>query len=549
MEGALIGAYRVTRMIGRGGMGEVYAAEHTLLRREAAIKVLLPELSQNQEIVQRFFNEARAATAIRHPGIVEIYDFGWTATGAAFLVMEWLEGETLARRSERGRMHWQTALVIARQIAGALSAAHAKGIVHRDLKPENVFVVRDPEVPGGERIKLLDFGVAKLSAASNPGVINQTTTGAVIGTPTYMAPEQCRGVAVDHRVDLYALGCVLFELCSGRPPFVGEGMGDVLAAHIHVPPPRLSAVQVEAPFAVEQLVQRLLAKAPADRVQSAEALIRAIDAISIEPPARAMVSSGGVRIASQATRTTLSEAAGVSRPSLRARRERRTVAMVVTAAVAATVLVVVVVMGRGHDPGPIAALPAASAPDHAVAPPAPPPEPAPTASQAVAPSHDSIASPPATREPTPAAAVESPTAPVAPPPAPVEPPATPVVSAPAEPPKPTPAPVEPVRVAPTPRPTPPPPAVVTVSVDTTPPGATVELAGKFVGKTPFHGTLPRRDTGVALTVRLDGYVDDTVNVSADHAIIERFRLKAVAPPAPRAAPRDRGVNPFSDKER
>jgi eukaryotic-like serine/threonine-protein kinase len=237
MEGATIGQYRVTGVIGQGGMGAVYAAEHMLLGRPAAIKVLLPELSQNQAMVMRFFNEARAATAIRHPGIVEIYDFGWSPDGAAFIVMEHLQGETLARRMARGRFGWRPALAIVRQIAGALSAAHAKGIVHRDLKPDNIFLVLDPEVPGGERIKLLDFGIAKL-AGESAGGMSMTRTGAVMGTPTYMAPEQCRGVATDHRADLYALGCIAFELCGGRPPFVGEGTGDVLAAHIHVPTPR-----------------------------------------------------------------------------------------------------------------------------------------------------------------------------------------------------------------------------------------------------------------------------------------------------------------------
>src|SRR5712672_2225448 len=189
MEVAIIGQYRVTGLIGRGGMGAVYAAEHSLLGRPAAIKVLLPDLSQKQDVVTRFFNEARAATAIRHPGIIEIYDFGWTPEGAAFIVMEHLEGETLAHRAQRSRFHWPAALAIARQIAGALGAAHAKGIVHRDLKPDNVFVVPDPEVPGGERIKLLDFGIAKL-ATETANAAHMTITGQVIGTPTYMAPEQ-----------------------------------------------------------------------------------------------------------------------------------------------------------------------------------------------------------------------------------------------------------------------------------------------------------------------------------------------------------------------
>jgi serine/threonine protein kinase len=278
MKGRLIGQYRVTGVLGEGGMGIVYAAQHTLLDRPAAIKVLLPGFSKKEEIVTRFFNEARAATAIRNPGIVEIYDFGWTQEGAAFIVMERLEGETLRARCKRGPLRWSTALALARQVAGALGAAHAKGIVHRDLKPDNIFLVPDMEVPGGERIKLLDFGIAKLAGSSSGSGQHKTRTGAVMGTPTYMAPEQCRGVAVDARTDLYALGCILFELCTGRPPFVGEGEGDVLIDHVKTPPPALTSVVSGVPKEVESIAQRLLAKAPADRVQTAGELIRLIDA-------------------------------------------------------------------------------------------------------------------------------------------------------------------------------------------------------------------------------------------------------------------------------
>jgi serine/threonine-protein kinase len=276
MEGRVIGQYRVTGVLGEGGMGIVYAAEHTLLDRPAAVKVLLPKLSGEQEIVTRFFNEARAATAIRHPGIVEVYDFGWTSDGSAFIVMEHLQGETLRARRQRRPMRWSTALALVRQIAGALAAAHAKGIVHRDLKPDNIFLVPDPEVPGGERIKLLDFGIAKLAGALPSR--HKTQTGMMMGTPTYMAPEQCRGVAVDSRADLYALGCILFELCTGRPPFIGEGEGDVLVAHIHEPPPTIASLVDGVPEEIELLVQRMLAKSPADRVQTASDLLRLIDA-------------------------------------------------------------------------------------------------------------------------------------------------------------------------------------------------------------------------------------------------------------------------------
>jgi eukaryotic-like serine/threonine-protein kinase len=277
-RGDVVGQYRITELLGQGGMGAVYAVEHTLLGRLAAVKVLLPELSRDQEIVNRFFNEARAAAAIRHPGIIEIYDFGWNHDGAAYIVMERLQGESLAARSARARMPWSRTLAITRQIAGVLAAAHAKGIIHRDLKPDNVFLEPDPEVAGGERVKLLDFGIAKLVGDS--GHQCQTRTGMVFGTPGYMAPEQCRGVAIDQRADLYALGCVLFDLCTGRPPFEGEGAGDVLAAHIHLPVPAMTSLVPGIPAEIEGLARRLLAKQPQDRVQTAEEVIEAIDAMA-----------------------------------------------------------------------------------------------------------------------------------------------------------------------------------------------------------------------------------------------------------------------------
>ncbi len=273
-------------------MGAVFRATHALLGRPAAIKLLRPELSRNQDIVNRFFNEARAATAIRHPGIVEIYDFGYVEDGSAYIAMELLNGEALATRlAARRVLPANEALWLVRQIAGALGAAHACGIVHRDLKPDNVFLVRDPEMPTGERIKLLDFGIAKLSV--DPGHASSTRTGAVMGTPTYMAPEQCRGVTVDLRADLYSLGCMLFEMLSGRVPFAGEGVGDVLAAHIHVAPPTLRSLGVELIPEAEALVMQLLAKDPGHRPQSADQLIQAIDALTAvlgRPKVSALVS-------------------------------------------------------------------------------------------------------------------------------------------------------------------------------------------------------------------------------------------------------------------
>jgi serine/threonine-protein kinase len=364
----MLGQYRVTGTIGRGGMGVVHAAEHALLGRRAAIKVLRAELSRDQDAVARFFNEARAAAAIRHPGIVEVYDFGWTSEGEAFFVMEHLDGESLTQRSARERFRWPAALAIARQIAGALAAAHAKGIIHRDLKPDNVFIVPDPEVPGGERIKLLDFGIAKLAQAPATATsYSATQTGTVIGTPTYMSPEQCRGVAVDHRADLYALGCVIYELCCGRPPFGGEGTGDVLAAHIHVPVPPMSKTNIEIPHIVESLVRRLLAKAPCDRLQSADKVILAIDALTSvripapsESPATEQVMTGSAM-------TTLSGSVVMAASPRPGARRRWSIAAVAAVAAATAVAVAVVALRHDDEAGSAVAAPRVEVPAAAAA--------------------------------------------------------------------------------------------------------------------------------------------------------------------------------------
>ncbi|HSS02186.1 MAG TPA: serine/threonine-protein kinase [Kofleriaceae bacterium] len=266
--GAVIGNYQLIRKLGQGGMGVVYLGQHTLLGRRAAIKVLLPTLSARSEIVHRFFNEARAVTSVSDPGIVQVFDFGYHSDDSAFIIMEYLEGEPLDRRLERlGRLPALEALRLGRQLASSLAAAHAQQIIHRDLKPENIFLVHDAEVAAGERTKILDFGIAKLSD-NHPSKI-ATTTGMLMGTPRYMSPEQCRGVAdIDHRSDIYALGCVLFHLLTGKPPFDGEGPGDIISAHIREPAPSPSSRLPELSPAVDALVVRCLAKSPGDRFQS-----------------------------------------------------------------------------------------------------------------------------------------------------------------------------------------------------------------------------------------------------------------------------------------
>lgn len=278
MIGELVGSYRVTAKLGEGGMGVVYAAEHEVMGRAAVVKVLRRQLSGDKEIVKRFFNEARAAASIRHPGIVDVYDVGFHTDGSAFIVMDRLDGESLQQRLTRvGRLGVAEAVSLTRQVLGALGEAHQKGIVHRDLKPDNVFIVRDPEVPSGERAKILDFGIAKLQDdTAAHGVATQT--GTLMGTPLYMSPEQCRGAGeVDHRTDLYAVGCMLFQLLAGRPPFLGDSPGELYAAHIRDAPPPLTDFVTDLPAGVDAVVRALLAKAPAQRFASSRAAITALD--------------------------------------------------------------------------------------------------------------------------------------------------------------------------------------------------------------------------------------------------------------------------------
>jgi len=303
MTGRELGSYRIVNRIGAGGMGEVWLAEHVALGRRAAVKVLHPQFSTRADIVTRFFNEARAATAISDPGIVQIFDFGQAGDGSAYIVMELLEGEALdARLARLGTLPVSDALRIMRQVATSLGAAHARGIIHRDLKPENIFLVRDVEVASGERAKILDFGIAKLVGTAGP----KTQTAAMMGTPTYMSPEQCRGAGeVDQRTDVYSLGCVLFQLVTGRPPFDADGVGEIIAMHLREVAPLASTLAPGIPNAVEDLIARCLAKDPTARFASAVELAAAIARIhpSGAVPQNATVTAS---VAPHSTPTTLS---------------------------------------------------------------------------------------------------------------------------------------------------------------------------------------------------------------------------------------------------
>src|SRR6476661_4680092 len=238
LVGAILGgAYRITRLIGQGGMGAVYEGVQLRLERRVAVKLMARELSANAEAIARFRREAEVTSQLGHPHIVQVFDFGEAPTGEPYLVMEFLEGEDLEKRIARvGKMSAPAASHIIRQVSSALGATHAKGIIHRDLKPANVFVL---SVEGEtDFVKVVDFGISKVRAATT----RLTAAAAVMGTPNYMSPEQAAGRIddIDHRTDQWAVACIAYELIAGRPPFVGENVASLLYQVVHQAPSPLA---------------------------------------------------------------------------------------------------------------------------------------------------------------------------------------------------------------------------------------------------------------------------------------------------------------------
>ncbi|MCU1282705.1 MAG: serine/threonine protein kinase [bacterium] len=280
MVGSIIGRYRLLELIGRGGMSSVYLAEHTLLGKQVAIKVLRDEYSRDPRVVARFVDEARAAARVQHPGIVDIHDFGRHDDGSAFLVMERLHGESLAHRLHRDAALPERLIVeVLRQSARALAATHAAGVIHRDLKPANLFLVSDAAQPWGVMVKVLDFGVCRLGEDQK---VRLTLTGTTVGTPTYMAPEQCKNARdVDPRADVYALGCIAFEMATGRPPFTEKGVGEMMVAHATSAPPLHLLDGVVSP-PLRTVIARMLAKLPDLRPYSMSAVDAALASAAAE---------------------------------------------------------------------------------------------------------------------------------------------------------------------------------------------------------------------------------------------------------------------------
>ena len=389
MIGQRFGNYLATALLGEGGMGAVYLAEHPSIGRQVAIKVLRAELGRDEQSLARFINEARAANSIRHPNIIEILDSGVTENGISYLVMELLRGESLTARIKRkGKLPPNEAVALVMQTASALGAAHAKGIVHRDLKPDNLFVVPDEANPGSEHIKVLDFGIAKLQITA-PGGFVKTRTGALMGTPIYMSPEQCLGTKeVDARSDIYSLGAILYELTTGRPPFISEGFGALLNMHLNQPPRPPREIEPAISPGLESAMLRMLAKKPEARFQSmaeVESVLAAACGLVPSPFALSQsvtdvhkalqptisVSTNPLRTPVTTLSNTAGERLAPDGTTVRAHSGRWTIGVAVAAAAVAAV-VAILLLGHGSRPSAPAvtsaapALPATPAPVAAV---------------------------------------------------------------------------------------------------------------------------------------------------------------------------------------
>ncbi len=277
--GANVGNYQVQRKLGEGGMGSVYLAVHPKIGKRVALKVLHPEFSSNEDVISRFFNEAKAVNDIQHPNIVDIIDYGtMQAPGlghqVVYFIMEFLGGDSLAKIiHDQAPLAPERAQAVALQIADALSASHRHGIVHRDLKPDNVMIA--PRRDGRDFVKVLDFGIAKLTGDQQGS--RRTRTGIVMGTPAYMSPEQCEGRGlIDHRTDIYALGILLYEMLAGRVPFQGEGYGEVLVQHMTQVPQKPSTIRGVLNPHLEAVCMKALEKRADNRFPNMDEFMQAL---------------------------------------------------------------------------------------------------------------------------------------------------------------------------------------------------------------------------------------------------------------------------------
>jgi len=503
--GQKVGEYVVDHKIGEGGFGTVFRATHPLIGKVAAIKVLARQYSAQPEMVSRFVAEARAVNQIRHRNIIDIFAFGQLADGRHYYVMEFLDGAPLDEYlAQVGKLSLGEAVPILRAVARALDAAHAKGIAHRDLKPENIFLAR--EADGTVYPVLLDFGIAKLLGTTG-GAMHKTRTGAPLGTPYYMSPEQCRGRDVDQRTDVYAFGVVAFKLLTGEVPFDGDDYMDILLKQIQEEPPPPSSRNPELPASVDQGILWMLKKDPAERPANLVTAVRALEDAAVAAgfdipasPPSAVHAATSSRLATQQTPS------GVA-PLPRAARDSSSLANAATVDAARLSAV---------QPAPVAAAESAAMPRRArwaipaavVA--------AAVCGAIVFTAVRASQAPDAEAKPAVAARPAPPHAPAAQP----TPPTPPT-------PPPAPPPVAPVQ-----------PALVTIQIDGPPAGTEVYgPGGRLLGTVPGPVQLERADQEVVLTLRADGYTTRSmpVRASADAAFTVELESKGAPAHADTAA--------------
>ncbi len=344
--------YRVLSKLGEGGMGVVYLAEHVIIEKRVALKILSQDFARKADLVQRFMQEAKAASRIGHENIVDITDFGETPSGSVFFAMECLEGSDLAHHVRNdGPMPWARVRYVVSQICRALSAAHAKGIIHRDMKPENVFLVEREGRP--DFVKILDFGIAKMSAIEDGGS-RLTRTGMIFGTPEYMSPEQAKGDRPDHRVDIYAVGCILYEMLTGDVPFHADTFMGVLTKHMFEAPMPINrrCPAANIPAAVEAVVMKALAKDRDQRFQSMKDMDLALEGCDGSGGGAAWVNESMGSASSSASEDDLEELAP----------PRRRLGLFILGGIAVATAGLVVALRSPHPTAPVNPVPVGLAP-------------------------------------------------------------------------------------------------------------------------------------------------------------------------------------------